>query len=209
MADPHVAVVGAGPVGCTASAVLAAAGVRVTLLEAAPELPVELRASTFHPATLDLLDRLGVVGDLLGRGLVAPRFAYRDRRSGPVAVFDLGALADVTAHPYRLQCEQYKLCEILLDRFVQTSGVTVRFGAEAVAAADHGDAATVVLAGGERITADAVVAADGAASAVRKSLGLGFRRHDLRGPLPGAVHAVRDGRPPRRPGLRQLHLRPR
>jgi len=172
--QPHVVVAGAGPVGCVAAAVLAARNIRVTLLEAAPELPRELRASTFHPATLDLLDQYGVVNEMIGRGLVAPRFAYRDRREGVVAEFDLTTLADVSAHPFRLQCEQYKLCEIMLDRFASMAGVTVRFDAAVVEAADQGDAATVRLASGETISADAVVGADGASSAVRKSLGLAF-----------------------------------
>lgn len=153
---------------------LASGGIDVTLLEAAPELPRELRASTFHPATLDLLDRFGVVDEMVQRGLVAPRFAYRDRRQGVVAEFDLTALADVTDHPFRLQCEQFKLCEIMLDRFRSMANVTVRFGAEVVGATDHGDAASAHLASGETLVANAVVAADGAASAVRKSLGLGF-----------------------------------
>ena len=153
---------------------LASSGIDVTLLEAAPELPRELRASTFHPATLDLLDRFGVVDEMISRGLIAPRFAYRDRRQGVVAEFDLGALADVTDHPFRLQCEQFKLCEIMLERFRSMANVTVRFGAEVVGAVDHGDAASAQLAFGETLAADAVVAADGAASAVRKSLGLGF-----------------------------------
>ncbi len=174
MAGPRVIVAGAGPVGCVASAVLAAGGVEVTLLEAAPQLPRELRASTFHPATLDLLEPLSVVDELIGRGLVAPVFAYRDRRKGVVAEFDLGALADVTGHPYRLQCEQFKLCEIMLEAFERQRTVSVRFGAEVVGAVDRGDAASVVLASGERLEADAVVAADGAASAVRKSLDLAF-----------------------------------
>ncbi len=174
MPSPHVIVVGAGPVGCVATAALVAQGIEVTLLEAAPELPRELRASTFHPATLDLLDRFDVVDEMIGRGLIAPRFAYRDRREGVVAEFDLGALADVTDHPFRLQCEQYKLCQIMLDRFGAVNNVGVRFGAEVLGADDHGDAASVRLASGEMLTADAVVAADGAASAVRKSLGLGF-----------------------------------
>jgi len=171
---PRVIVVGAGPVGCVAGAVLTAGGMDVTLLEAAPTLPRELRASTFHPATLDLLEPLGVVDELLRRGLVAPVFAYRDRREGVVAEFDLGELADVTGHPYRLQCEQFKLCEIMLDIFERQRSVTVRFDAEVAGAADHGGAASVVLASGERLEADAVVAADGAASAVRKALDLAF-----------------------------------
>ncbi len=174
MPPPHVVVVGAGPVGCVASALLASGGIDVTLLEAAPELPRELRASTFHPATLDLLDCFGVIDEMVRRGLIAPRFAYRDRRQGVVAEFDLGTLADVTDHPYRLQCEQYKLCEIMLDRFRSMANVTVRFGAEVVGAVDNGDAASAHLASGETLVADAVVAADGAGSAVRKSLGLGF-----------------------------------
>jgi len=171
---PRVVVVGAGPVGCVAAAMLASGGIEVALLEAAPELPRELRASTFHPATLDLLDRFGVVDEMRSRGLVAPRFAYRDRRSGVVAQFDLGVLADVTGHPFRLQCEQFKLCEILVDRFRSMANITVRFGAEVVGAIDHGDAASARLASGETLIADAVVAADGAGSAVRKSLGLNF-----------------------------------
>ena len=174
MPQPHAIVVGAGPVGCVASAVLASGGIDVTLLEASPELPRELRASTFHPATLDLLDRFGVIHEMVRRGLIAPRFAYRDRRQGVVAEFDLGTLADVTNHPYRLQCEQYKLCEIMLERFRSMANITIRFDAEVVGAVDHGDAASVRLASGETLVANAVVAADGAASAVRKSLGLGF-----------------------------------
>ena len=173
-APGRVIVVGAGPVGCTAAAVLARRGVAVTLMEAEPELPLELRASTFHPATLDLLDDLGVVGELIDRGLVARHFAYRDLRGGVMARFDLGAIADVTAHPYRLQCEQFKLCQVLVERFEADPRVELEFGARVVSAADRGDGAVVRLADGSEHAADFVVAADGAGSAVRKSLGLAF-----------------------------------
>lgn len=173
-APGRVIVVGAGPVGCTAAAVLARRGATVTLMEAEPELPLELRASTFHPATLDLLDDLGVVGELIDRGLVARHFAYRDLRGGVMARFDLGAIADVTAHPYRLQCEQFKLCQILVERFEADPLVELSFGAPVASAADRGDGAVVRLADGSQHAADFVVAADGAGSAVRKSLGLAF-----------------------------------
>ena len=171
---PRVIVVGAGPVGCVAATVLARRGVQVTLLEAEPVLPRELRASTFHPATLDLLAELDVTEELIGRGLVAGHFAYRDRRAGVVARFDLGTVADVTAHPYRLQCEQFKLCEILLQRLRGEPAATVRFGHRVSGAADCGDHATVTLADGSVHGADWVLAADGAASAARKSLGISF-----------------------------------
>ena len=171
---PRTIVVGAGPVGCVAATVLARRGVRVTLLEAEPVLPRELRASTFHPATLDLLAELDVTGELIGRGLVAGHFAYRDRRAGVVARFDLGTVADVTAHPYRLQCEQFKLCEILLERLRREPAATVRFGHRVSGVADCEDHATVALADGSVHAADWVLAADGASSAARKSLGIPF-----------------------------------
>ena len=174
MHRPTAIVVGAGPVGCAAAAVLADRGVTVTLLEAESSLPMQLRASTFHPATLDLLAELGVVDELMARGLVAERFAYRDRRRGAVAVFDLGELADVTDHPFRLQCEQFKLCEVLMDRFAADRRVTVCYGRRVDSAADRGDRAEVRLADGTVCTADFVIAADGASSAVRKSLGVPF-----------------------------------
>ncbi len=166
--------VGAGPVGCAAAGMLAERDIDVLLLEAAPDLPRELRASTFHPATLDLIDRFGVVPEMLARGLRAPRFSYRHRRTGLVARFDLGILADVTDHPFRLQCEQYKFCEVMVDRLARSDRVDIRFGAEVVGVSPSDDRATLALRSGEELAADAVVAADGAASAVRKSLGLGF-----------------------------------
>ncbi len=170
----RVIVVGAGPVGCTAAAVLARRGVATTILEAQTTLRRERRASTFHPATLDLLDSLGVTPELLKLGLVAPSFAYRDRRSGPVATFHLEWISEFTNHPYRLQCEQFKLCETLIDRFEADPLTDTRFGCRVTAASDHGDHAVVELADGTTLRADFLIAADGAGSAVRKSLALAF-----------------------------------
>ncbi len=174
MSSQHVVVAGAGPVGCVAAATLARNGIRVTLLEQAPTLPRELRASTFHPATLELLEPFGVVPAMIERGLVARHFAYRERTEGVVAAFDLDRLSDITRFPFRLQCEQFKLCEILLERFKDNPLVTVKFGASVSGAESYDDHAIVHVDGGESIRCDAVVAADGASSAIRKSLNLDF-----------------------------------
>ena len=171
---PHVVVVGAGPVGCVAAAVLAKTDVRVTLVEAAPSLPRELRASTFHPATLEMLRPYGVVDEMIARGLVAQHFAYRDRRVGVVARFDLDELRDITNYPFRLQCEQFKLCEILLEKFASNPLIDVRFSSAIGAVEQRSEGAAAVLTNGETIEADAVIGADGASSAVRKSLGCTF-----------------------------------
>ena len=171
---PHVVVAGAGPVGCVAAAVLAKADVRVTFVEATPSLPRELRASTFHPATLEMLRPYGVVDEMIARGLVAQHFAYRDRRGGVVARFDLDELRDITNYPFRLQCEQFKLCEILLEKFASNPLIDVRFSSAIGAVEQRSEGAAAVLTNGETIEADAVIGADGASSAVRKSLGCTF-----------------------------------
>ncbi|MCS6946549.1 MAG: FAD-dependent monooxygenase, partial [Steroidobacteraceae bacterium] len=101
-------IAGAGPVGCTAALRLAQGGVPVVLLEALPELPMTLRASTFHSPTLDMLDELGITPRLLSAGLVCRYYQYRDRRSGQIAEFDLELLRGATRHPYRLQVEQWR-----------------------------------------------------------------------------------------------------
>ena len=116
MTEERVIIAGAGPVGLVAAAHLVRHGVPVTVLEAGLELSAESRASTFHPATLDLLDAIDAAADLIAEGLKAPRLQYRSKRDGVIAEFDFGAIADATRHPYRLQAEQCKLTRILYRR---------------------------------------------------------------------------------------------
>ena len=112
----RVLIAGAGPVGLVAAAHLARAGVPVTVFEQGAELSEESRASTFHPPTLDMLDALGAAEPLMAQGLKAPTFQYRTKKHGLLAQFDFAAIADATAHPYRLQCEQSKLTRILYEQ---------------------------------------------------------------------------------------------
>ncbi|MET7816891.1 FAD-dependent oxidoreductase [Micromonospora zamorensis] len=174
----HVLIAGAGPVGLTAALALARRGCEVTVLEAGDDLAAESRASTFHPPTLEMLDALGVGSDLLARGLVAPTFAYRDRREGLIAELDLSVLADDTPYPYRVQCEQSKLCVILLAHLAGQPTARVRFGwpVDSVRqAADQADGGVVAIAeDGRKVTGDWLIAADGASSAVRRALELPF-----------------------------------
>jgi 2-polyprenyl-6-methoxyphenol hydroxylase-like FAD-dependent oxidoreductase len=172
-----VVVAGGGPVGLTAALLLARAGVDVTVFEGGPELHTELRASTFHAATLDLLEPSGLTQAMVDAGLAADVVRYFDRQEGLVAEFDHAAIADATRFPFRLQLEQYKYAQLVLDRLLEEPTATVRFGHEVVAVqpTEHGATTTVRSADGTaEVVADFVIGADGARGAVRKSLGLEF-----------------------------------
>jgi NADPH-dependent 2,4-dienoyl-CoA reductase/sulfur reductase-like enzyme len=95
MTKDRVLIAGAGPVGLAAAMDLAMQDIPVTVMEAEAALPENLRASTFHPPTLDMLAHLGATEKLMAEGLVAPKFQYRDRREGLIAEFDFTLLSDV------------------------------------------------------------------------------------------------------------------
>ena len=162
----QVLIAGAGPVGLSAANVLAGAGIEALVLEAEARLPQNLRASTFQPPTLDLLARFGATQKLIDMGRVAPKVQYRDR-AGWVAELDFGVLKNDTAHPFRVQCEQYRLNEVLAARLGR-----VRYGAPVTAVDQDGEGVTVTIDGGERLRAQYVIGADGGRSSVREALGI-------------------------------------
>src|SRR3954470_17763149 len=176
MSNDRVIVVGAGPVGLTAALALGRRGIPTVLLAAEPGLVMELRGSTFHPPTLDLLDEFGVVPRMIEVGLKAPTWQFRDRETGPVATFDLSLLAGDTNHPYRVQCEQWKLMRFL-EAELRKAGADLRFGHEVTAVKQSADSVSVTAntkSGPVEVAGRYVIAADGARSAVRRSLAVEF-----------------------------------
>ena len=171
----RVIIIGAGPVGLVAASLLADAGIPVALVESAPDLPRDLRASTFHPPTLDMLERFGVVDRMVAIGLICPTWQFRDRRSGVVATFDLGLLSGDTNHPYRLQCEQWRLSEMLDARLKDIPHVSIHYATPATAVTQtedgvsvtvtHPDGSTGVLEGRY------CIGADGLGSVARRAIG--------------------------------------
>jgi 3-(3-hydroxy-phenyl)propionate hydroxylase len=166
----EVLVAGGGPVGMVCAMALARAGIDVRLVEAEPELPRDLRASTFHPPTLAMLDALDLLPSLLADGLQAPVIQYRIATTGESFRFDFGELAGECAHPFRLQCEQWKLARLAAERL----GGRVALGSAVTGFAARDDGVSVMLGSGETLRSSFLVAADGANSLIRRQLGVPF-----------------------------------
>jgi 3-(3-hydroxy-phenyl)propionate hydroxylase len=177
MKSPHVLIAGAGPVGLVSALTLATAGIPVTVFERNSASAEDLRASTFHPPTLDMLARFGISDELIPQGLVALLGVARDRTEGLVAEFDMSLLEGETQHPFRLQCEQWKLNRSLIARLSKLPHVNLLFGAAVETVTQDADSVTVtVKVDGETrsFQGDYLIGADGAWSAVRQSLGIEF-----------------------------------
>ncbi len=174
-----VVIAGAGPVGCTAALRLAQAGIPVILLEALDDLPETLRASTFHPPSMDMLDELGMAQPLIEQGLICQKYQYRDRRTGEIAEFDLSVLAGDTRHPYRLQAEQWKYTRLVWNTLQSTYSAvaTCLFNHAIKGVWQTGDGVEILVSdhGEEKIIkASFLIGADGADSAVRKAAAIRF-----------------------------------
>ena len=168
-----VIVVGAGPVGLTCALKLSRAGIDTLLIEAAAELNQELRASTFHPPTLDMLEEFGVTATVIRQGLITPTWQVRMHETGERAEFDLSILKGHTRHPYRVQCEQWKLSRMLVT---QLTG-ELWFNTRATSLSQTADEVKLTVERDGKpmeLECSYLIGADGARSVVRKALGLGF-----------------------------------
>ena len=174
---PHVLIAGAGPVGLVSALVLATAGVQVTVFERALSAPEDLRASTFHPPTLDMLARFGIPAELIPQGLVARYTQQRDRQHGLIAEFDMAVLAGQTQHPFRLQCEQWKLNKLLIDRLAKFAHARVVLGAEVQSVEQNADGVEVKVkldGDTQAYMGSYLIGADGAWSSVRQAINVEF-----------------------------------
>jgi len=181
-ASNRVIVVGAGPVGLCLSLALAQAGVQVCLIEALGEdnfLEQVPRAGTNHPATLELLERIGLYDKLEPRGIIAPLVHYWDRReSRLIAEFDHGLLKDDTRFPYVLQCERIKIVEEALRLAKAHPNIELHLSTTFTAFTQGSDAVTAWATNPagetESVSGAYLVSAEGARSIVRKDLDIEF-----------------------------------
>lgn len=175
--DTEVLVAGLGPVGATAALALARQGIEVTAVEPLQSNATDLRASTFHSPTLEILDDLGASRVLFEQGLKAPVYQYRDRQSGEVFSFDMAEIGDRTRFPFRVQCEQHRVTADIVAQIGTEPKARVLKGQRVLFVEQDDQGVTAYVEGPnevERWRARYLVAADGASSVVRKVLGLKF-----------------------------------
>lgn len=170
-----VAVIGGGPAGLSAALALGLQNIPVILLEGEPGLTRDLRAGSYHPPTLEMLSALGIGEALHARGIIVPDWQIRDRVEGVVAQFDLSLLKDETPYPYRLHLEQHQLTPLLLNRIQQAApSVEVRFSQKVTSFDQDNDRVILHIEGHPDQLASFVIGADGARSAIRRSMEIEF-----------------------------------
>jgi 2-polyprenyl-6-methoxyphenol hydroxylase-like FAD-dependent oxidoreductase len=178
--DRHVAVliVGAGPTGLTLACDLARRKVSFRIIDKAPEYFAGSRGKGLQPRSLEVLDDLGVVNQVLANGRFhLPFRGYdgaivlgdHDMHEGRVPTPDM---------PYAspLIIPQWRVEEILRNRLAEY-GACVELATELTGFEQNGEGVNATLvhsARTEQVFSRYLVGADGGHSFVRKELGVGF-----------------------------------
>lgn len=174
--DVDVLVVGAGPTGLVLALELARRGVKVRIVDKAEGPGLASRAMAVHARTLELYGRLGLADEVVSRGIRMERVHMREG-GREVAVFNLGEIGEgMSPYPFVLSFPQDEHERVLGAR-LEEAGVRVEWRTELVAFDDAGDRvrATLRTSGGEEAFEAAYLGGcDGAHSAVREGLGIGF-----------------------------------
>nr|QXL90824.1 FAD-dependent monooxygenase [Streptomyces sp.] len=176
--ETDVLIVGAGPAGLALANVLTECGVRCRIVDAGSGPVRESRAGLIHTRTLELLDRIGAAAPLIesGRKITHVEMYERGRRVGGFPLAGRG-IEGRTPFPYALALEQYRTEQLLVDALAER-GTEVDWDTEFVRFTDRRRPGTAVLrrcSGAEfEVSARWTAGADGAGSAVRHGLGLGF-----------------------------------
>lgn len=174
-----ILIAGGGPVGFVTALALARQGLPVHLFEAEARINAMPRSATTHAATLEMLDGLCMVEEVIERGYVEPLFRVWDRRTKEiVAEFDFGLLKDETPYPFAVQCEQHKIAGMALERLRQFPDAKVEFSAHVTSVAQSAEGVEIEVHNAEgtrRIAGAYLIGADGGRSTVRKALAIEFK----------------------------------
>ncbi|HSK61507.1 MAG TPA: FAD-dependent oxidoreductase, partial [Actinomycetospora sp.] len=171
MSTVDVAIVGAGPTGLALATGLRAAGVDVRVLDRATAPATTSRALGLQPRGVEVLDRLGALGDLPARSLPVEEVAIVVG-GALLARLDLRRPTRLVTRP-GLIMSQVEVEDALRRRLAELGGA-VELGWELTGLASDEHGVVLTSGAGEQVRARWVVGADGAHSRVREQAGIGF-----------------------------------
>ena len=180
--DFDFVVVGAGPVGMTAAALLSESGRSVLVIEKASTTSNEPKAISIDDEALRTYAQAGLADKILS--LIVPGTGTAYYGADGNVLFHAGAEVPYRlGFPFKNPFAQPELEVLLVEDLRTRPNVTVKFGAclSALETSEHGVRASYTTAGGtETVRARFLLGADGGRSMVRSLLGISMsgRAHD-------------------------------
>ncbi|GAB2872609.1 FAD-dependent monooxygenase [Hymenobacter ruber] len=173
----NVLIAGAGPSGLTLALELCRHGVRPRIIDPLPGPSPLSRALVMHARTLELLDRHGLAEQFIAQGEIVRGVALR-RKGHVAAKLPIGRIGEgLSPFPFALMLSQDQTERLLREALVPY-GVAVEWNISLTGLTqDAGGAIATLQAPGqppETAHVAYVAGCDGAHSAVRHALGIGF-----------------------------------
>ncbi|BBY25365.1 bifunctional 3-(3-hydroxy-phenyl)propionate/3-hydroxycinnamic acid hydroxylase [Mycobacterium stomatepiae] len=172
-----VAVVGYGPVGCTAANLLGQLGLNVVVVERDPDIYARARAISTDEEVVRIWQQVGLADRLNADMLPGCGAAFVDANGVPFV--RLMPISRGNGHPPQQFIYQPALEKVLRDGVDRFPNVSVLLKHECLRLVQKDDHVELLLANLttdqlRRIRASYVIAADGGSSATRAQLGVGF-----------------------------------
>jgi 2-polyprenyl-6-methoxyphenol hydroxylase-like FAD-dependent oxidoreductase len=174
--EPEILIVGAGPTGLVLALELARQGAAFRIVERHAGPGEASRAMAVQARTLELYQRLGFADEVVRGGIRMDRLHLREG-SREVASFRFGDLGGgLSPFPFALSYPQDDHERLLIEK-LRAAGAEVEWGTELASFEDDGERVRATLRrDGKEETSEVafLCGCDGAHSAVRQGLGLGF-----------------------------------
>jgi len=181
MKNTRVLIVGAGPTGLVLALNLARRGVPFRIVAEAAGPGEQSRAMVVQARTLEFYRQLGFADEMIGEGIIVPRVHLREATGDGVRELVRLNLSDlgegISPFPFALAYPQDDHERFLIKRLAD-AGAVVEWNTRltALSGANESSVAATLAGprGSEDVSVEYLCGCDGAHSAVRTALGLGF-----------------------------------